>query len=412
MDRTIVYPGSIPLDSDILSLNRNAMLAVGALAQVALGTNVVADGLACGPTSPASLQVIVGPGSITSFGAVDTSAYGSLAADTTDAVVKMGVNLSTTTFTLTPPGGTGQAINYLIEATFGESDLNPVVLPYYNAANPSQPYSGPNNAGTAQSTLRAQRVQLRLVAGAPGVANFQATPTPDAGWFGLYVITVLNSQTTIGGGTISTYPLAPFLPYKLPQLTPGHSNIAVISTTQNWTPPFGVRLVRLRMLGGGGGGGAGGGGAGGGGAAGGSVEGYFSVTSGSPVACTIGNGGGSGSSGGASSFGGAATATGGGGGGTGAANTGGNGSNAVGIGSGIGLLLNGRAGQTGFANATLLFSGAGGASSFGDGGTGSMVGSGSNQTGTNGPFPGTGGAGGTGTGIGGTGAPGIVVLEW
>ena len=33
MDRTIVYPGSIPLDTDILSGNRNALIAIGYLAQ-------------------------------------------------------------------------------------------------------------------------------------------------------------------------------------------------------------------------------------------------------------------------------------------------------------------------------------------------------------------------------------------
>ena len=31
MDRTIVYPGSIPLDTDLLRLNRNTMVALGAV---------------------------------------------------------------------------------------------------------------------------------------------------------------------------------------------------------------------------------------------------------------------------------------------------------------------------------------------------------------------------------------------
>jgi hypothetical protein len=99
MDRTIVYPGSIPQDTDILSVNRNAMLAVGYLAQMALGTAVVADGLACTPTAPASMSVLIGPGSITSFGPVDSTPYGSLPADTTQNVVKMGINLNSTSFT-------------------------------------------------------------------------------------------------------------------------------------------------------------------------------------------------------------------------------------------------------------------------------------------------------------------------
>ncbi len=45
MDRNLVYPGAIPLDTDILSLNRNAMVALGFLAQACLGTNTVVDGL-------------------------------------------------------------------------------------------------------------------------------------------------------------------------------------------------------------------------------------------------------------------------------------------------------------------------------------------------------------------------------
>jgi hypothetical protein len=412
MDRSIVYPGSIPLDSDVLSANRNAMLGIGALAQATLGTNVVADGLVCTPTSPASFSVLVGPGSITSYGPVDVTAYGSLPADTSDLVVKMGVNLAATTFTLTLPSGTGTAVNYLIEAAFEESDTTPVVLPYYDAANPSQPYSGPNNAGTAQNTLRVQQVQLRLVAGTPAPTNFQVTPTPDAGWVGLYVITVFDTMTSIGGGTIATYPTAPFLAFKLPQLSPGQSSMVVLPSTQTWSPPFGVHLVKLRMVGGGGGGGAGGGGAGGGGAGAGSVEGYYPVVSGTPVSCTIGAGGASGGAGGSSSFGSAAVASGGGSGGAGAAGTSGAGSSSVGIGSGVGLLLNGSKGQSGFANSSLFISGAGGGSSFGSGAANLTGGVSNNQAGPAGGSPGSGGAGGVGTGSGGAGAAGLIVLEW
>ena len=33
MDRILVYPGNIPLDTDILNTNRNSMVALGYLAQ-------------------------------------------------------------------------------------------------------------------------------------------------------------------------------------------------------------------------------------------------------------------------------------------------------------------------------------------------------------------------------------------
>ena len=68
MDRNIVYPGSIPLDTDLLSANRNTMIGLGFLLQAVLGTSTVADGLPCQPTAPASMKVVVGPGSITQLG--------------------------------------------------------------------------------------------------------------------------------------------------------------------------------------------------------------------------------------------------------------------------------------------------------------------------------------------------------
>ena len=37
MDRNIVYPSSIPLDTDLLSINRNMMIGLGFLAQAVLG---------------------------------------------------------------------------------------------------------------------------------------------------------------------------------------------------------------------------------------------------------------------------------------------------------------------------------------------------------------------------------------
>src|SRR6185437_4501535 len=107
MDRQMVYPGSIPLDADILSLQRDVMIAVGYLAQAALGTGMVADGLPCAPTQPASMQVTVGPGSLAQMSVIDSTAFGSLAADTADPLVKIGINTTPTTFTLSAPTSSG-----------------------------------------------------------------------------------------------------------------------------------------------------------------------------------------------------------------------------------------------------------------------------------------------------------------
>ena len=121
MDRNIVYPSSIPQDVDILGINRNAMVALGYLMQATLGTATIVDGLACTPAGTA-LAVVIGPGCITQTTSVDATAFGSLAADTTDPLVKMGINIASTTLALSAPAVAGLSQNFLIEAAFSESD--------------------------------------------------------------------------------------------------------------------------------------------------------------------------------------------------------------------------------------------------------------------------------------------------
>ncbi len=228
------------------------MVALGYLAQAVLGTSPVVDGLACVPTSPASLGVTVQPGSITQLSVVDTLAFGSLPADTTDPLLKMGINLQPVSFTLAAPTTSGQAINYLIQAALQEADTGAIVLPYYNAANPSQPYSGPANSGIAQNTQRIQRVQLQLKAGAPAAAGSQSTPPIDSGWVGLYVITVAYGQTSVTASAIATLPGAPLLSWKLPALRPGFaSGVQIYTASGNFVVPAGVSQVEAEVWGGG-----------------------------------------------------------------------------------------------------------------------------------------------------------------
>lgn len=216
MDRVVVYPGQIPLDTDLLSTNRNTMIALGYLAQAILGTSTLVDGLACNPTSPATMSVTIGPGSIFQMESIDNTAYGSIASDTTDPLYKHGINpFGSTSFTLTAPASSGQTINYLIEASLVEADTGSTVLPYYNAANPAQPYTGPNNSAASQTTLRSQRVGLQLKAGAAATTGTQQTPSVDTGWVPLYVIQVNFGQTTVGASSISVAPNAPFINPKL-----------------------------------------------------------------------------------------------------------------------------------------------------------------------------------------------------
>jgi hypothetical protein len=412
MDRTLVYPGSIPLDTDLLSVNRNAMIAIGYLAQAVLGTNTVVDGLACAPTLPASMTVTVGPGSITQLGVVDALAYGSLPADATDPLLKMGVNVAPTSFTLTAPTTSGQAVNYLIQATLLESDTAPIILPYYNAANPSQPYSGPNNSGVAQNTARLQRVSLQLKAGAPANAGSQATPPTDNGWVGLYVVTVNYGQSAITGASIAALPAAPFVPFKLPSLRPGFaSGRQVFTSSGTFVVPAGVTLVEVTVTGGGGGSAAcTNGTSSGGGGAGGTAIRACTVTPGSSIAVTVGGGGGgggggSGGNGGTSSFGAFCNATG----GTGSSSQGYTGfpsGGAGGAGAGGDINIIGGYGSDGASNGV---GGGGGASLWGGGG----------RPVSGGGAPGNGQAYGSGAGgpyngasNGCPGAAGVVMVRW
>ena len=417
MDRNIVYPGSIPLDTDILGLNRSAMISIGALTAAVLGSNTVVDGLACTPTAPTSLSVNVTPGSITQISPLDATAYGSLAVDITDQIVKTGINLQVTSFTLSAPATSGQSVNYLIEAAFSETDTIPVVLPYVNAAIPSQPYSGPNNSGVAQNTRRIERVQLQLKPGAAAAAGTQTTPVVDSGWVGLYVITVNYGQVAITSANIMVLAGAPFLSYKLPNLRPGYATTQVFTASGIFVVPSGVVAAHVTVTGAGGAAGYHSTMPGAGGGAGGQASGVVGgLISGQSIAVTVGAGGTApaspapGGTGGGSSFGGYLSATGGGGGNGGSvaqfAMAGGPG----GIGSGGQINRGGSMGGDSIVVACR-------------GGDGGGPGNGRGASGSNTGFAGTGyggggGGGGTTTSTGpagspgGTGASGIVVVEY
>jgi hypothetical protein len=417
MDRNLIYPGSIPLDTDLLSINRYTMIAIGVLAQAVLGSNSVVDGLVCSPTAPASLTITVGPGSITQLLVVDALAYGSLSADTADPLLKIGINLAPITFSLTSPTTSGQSVSYLIQASFLESDVTPVVLPYYNSANPAQPYSGPSNSGVAQNTQRIQRVQLQLKAGAPANTGSQATPPVDNGWVGLYVITVGYGQSAVNASGIATLPTAPFVGWKLPQLRPGFgSGIQSYTASANFTVPAGVAQVEVELWGGGAGSYASTGAAPSGGGSGGGYarKRVVGLVPGQAIPVTIGTAGSGGAIGGAgptpggsSSFGTYASATGGSLNYLAGVSNPQNGATPGGIGVGGDINIAGSAGQAATSNQGGLGGGAP---------MGGMQNSGT--FGVAGIFPG-GGASGAGTGAnsatpynGAAGAGGLVVVRW
>ena len=125
-------------------------------------------------------------------------------------------------------------------------------MPYYNAANPTQPYSGPANSGVAQNTFRVQRVQLQLKSAAAANSGSQLTPPVDNGWVGLYVVTLSYGQTTIGAANITQLPTAPLLNWKLPGLRPGFATgVQTYSNSGSYTVQAGVTQMEVELWGGG-----------------------------------------------------------------------------------------------------------------------------------------------------------------
>ncbi|HXS23993.1 MAG TPA: hypothetical protein VN719_07175, partial [Gemmatimonadales bacterium] len=109
MDRQIIYSGQVPLETDLLNAQRNTLIALGLLSLDIFGSNTVVGGLPCTPTSPASLDVQVGPGRIYSLEALDSTAYSSLPADTVDDIVKQGINFATVTLSCPAPSTAGDS---------------------------------------------------------------------------------------------------------------------------------------------------------------------------------------------------------------------------------------------------------------------------------------------------------------
>jgi hypothetical protein len=217
MDRTIIYDAEIPQTTDLLNTGKFALVGQSYLNRAILGVATVCDGLACTPTSPtADLYVNVGVGTIYTLDQVDATAFSDLGTDT-HVVMKQGILADPVRLQITPPGTPGYSQVFLVEAIIQDVDGGLAVLPYYNAANPSVPFSGPSNSGTSQYTQRTVKCAVTLKAGSAAPTGSQTTPSPDAGYVGLYAVTVTYGQTQITSGNIATLANAPFFP-KLPAI--------------------------------------------------------------------------------------------------------------------------------------------------------------------------------------------------
>ena len=214
VDRQFVYTGAIPQDTDLLNTNKNLLYGLGYLIQTTLGTITCATGLVAAQTSTPSLQITIGPGAIYAQETVDATAYGDLGTDA-NTVMKQGLLKAAQTLTLTAPTTSGYSQVYLVEAAYQDVDGGATVLPYYNSADPSAPYSGPANAGTSNYTVRQGSCIITLKAGTAAPTGSQTTPSTDSGYIPLYTITLANGQTAITTAQIITATGAPFVPYNL-----------------------------------------------------------------------------------------------------------------------------------------------------------------------------------------------------
>ncbi len=216
MDRVTTYALAGARAQDFLQAQRNTMSAIAYLAQATIGGNTGVAGLALTPTSPASLNVNLSPGSIYQIEQVEATAWSSLPATSGEWILKQGILNFPYTITLAPPTTVGYSQVFLIEVQYADSDTDPVLLSYYNASNPSAPYQGPGGSGVSQSTARRGLCAVQIKAGTAAAAGSQVAPLPDAGWTALWYVTLSYGQTTVTSGDIWTYgpgfPSSPWFP--------------------------------------------------------------------------------------------------------------------------------------------------------------------------------------------------------
>lgn len=210
MDRQFAYTGALPQNTDVLSTNKNMLYGLGYLAQATLGTGTSVTGLVGAQSTVPDLHISIGPGAIHSLQTVDATAYGDLGTDA-NTIVKQGLLKAAQTLTLTAPTTSGYSQVYLVEAAYQDVDGGATVLPYFNSSNPIAPYSGPDNAGTSNYTVRQGVCTITLNAGAAAPTGSQVTPSTDAGYVPLYTITLANGQTAITTAQIVLASGAPFI---------------------------------------------------------------------------------------------------------------------------------------------------------------------------------------------------------
>lgn len=281
MDRLITYSGQIPLDTDILRVGRYVKIGVGNLAMQLYGANSAAWGFGV-TRSTSAMSLTIAPGFILSVAPVDAAAIGGngggLPADA-GTTENQYYSTSNTVITI-PAAGTV----YTVYGHCYEQDTDDIVLPFYNASNPSQTQAGPNNQGNPLPTVRSGVVDLIVALEEPSVDIGFVLP--------LFTVSVPTGSTNTNSAVISYAEL--FYP-AIPQLERGrYLGTQKFTSSGTYTPSNRARMARVRMCGAGGPGGYAQANddnhnsAGGSGGAAGEIEFWFDVSDGTIQSITIG----------------------------------------------------------------------------------------------------------------------------
>jgi hypothetical protein len=207
VNRRFVYPGQIPRDKDILTAQTETMRLVGNLLADVLDSEIdtTSDTYVTRlggfvPSYLGTMNMTLGAGRIYEFGALDTTAFGSVTADSR-TLFRVGQTDAQTLSFAAAPATAGWSRIDLVQVKLDYLDTNNTVLLYYNSANPSQPYSGVGNNNVAQSQDRVLNATVAIKAGTAALSP--TAPTPDAGYVALYHMTIAQGQTAVAAGNIS-----------------------------------------------------------------------------------------------------------------------------------------------------------------------------------------------------------------
>ena len=242
MDRQIVYPGGVPLDTDLLNAGRNTKKGLGRLAFLLFGEVSAAQGFTIALSST-DMTATIGEGTILATGPIDQTAIGGLGGGldaVTDTVVNQYDSWANQTVTLLAGATT------TIWAVCSETDGDETVLPFYNSENPAQTLAGSANDGADLPTQRQARVQIVASTTEPEVPAGSVVVA-------LYSIVVPTTATSLAGLTAT--PQSAFYP-TIPELMRGRFlSEEVITVSAGYTPSRWAKTLRVRMVGGGGAGG-------------------------------------------------------------------------------------------------------------------------------------------------------------